>query len=356
MGELDLQLQRLLQSCGLEHLAFYDRDRATMFVTENPRPPKELSAEPSSSGLERAGRQLFYILEELAPDFAELRSGALIRTVVRVPMGALLYQSVGAGFHLCCATPQDRVTELIARMTESIDDLRPTVRYSLLPRRSYLSRCMPVTPPTAKPPAAGGVTERVTKRVDVIEGSSYTVDSATTGSTAVTGGSATTRGPAITKSPAITGDSATTEDSATTVGSAARTPAELSDLLRAALGIDGLHYVAYYAAGVPACTVDIFRHRALSTHFGASVTPQQRRDKYSLLGRLLPGVTRRMNTSLQALLEGRIHQIVLNVEQGAVYFQHLGEDQYLLGVSLDHSRLAEADRHIERLVAALACE
>ncbi|MGW0471552.1 hypothetical protein [Streptomyces coeruleorubidus] len=338
MGELDLQLQRLLQSCGLEHLAFYDRDRATMFVTKNPRSPKELPAEPSSSGLERAGRQLFYILEELAPDFAELRSGALIRTVVRVPMGALLYQSIDTGFHLCCATPRDRVTELIARMSESIDDLRPTVRYSLLPRRSYLSRCMPAAPPTAKPPAAGGVTERVTERVDVIEGSSYTVDSAIAGGTAVTGG------------PATTGASATT------VGSAARTPAELSDLLRAALGVDGLHYVAYYAAGVPACTVDIFRHRALSTHFGVSTTPQQRRDKYSLLGRLLPGVTRRMNTSLQALLDGRIHQIVLNVEQGAVYFQHLGEGQYLLGVSLDHSRLAEADRHIERLVTALACE
>ncbi|MFF5519568.1 hypothetical protein [Streptomyces coeruleorubidus] len=259
-------------------------------------------------------------------------------------MGALLYQSVGAGFHLCCATPRDRVTELIARMTESIDDLRPTVRYSLLPRRSYLSRCMPVAPPTAKPPAAADVTERVSERVDVIETNSYTVDSATTGGTAVTGGTATTGGTAV------------TGGSATTGGSAARTPAELSDLLRAALGVDGLHYVAYYAAGVPACTVDIFRHRALSTHFGVSTTPQQRRDKYSLLGRLLPGVTRRMNTSLQALLEGRIHQIVLNVEQGAVYFQHLGEGQYLLGVSLDHSRLAEADRHIERLAASLACD
>jgi hypothetical protein len=315
MGELDLQLRRLLQSCGVEHLAFYDRDRAKMVVTENSQPSERMPAEPSSRSLERAGRQLFYILEELAPDFAELRTGALIRTVVRVPMGALLYQSVAMGFHLCTTTPQDQVTELISRMTEGIDDLRPTVPYSLLPHRSYLSHLSRYTTAGTRTAPQSRTARQVTEVAEVadnIEGSSYTVDST------------------------------------------AGTPAEVSDLLRAALGVDGLHYVAYYAAGMPYCTADIFRHRALSTHFGASTTPQQRRDKYSLLGRLLPGVTRRMDTSLQALLEGRIHQIVLNVEQGAVYFQHLKDGHYLLGVSLDHSRLAEADRHIEQLAADLA--
>ncbi|MGW0862267.1 hypothetical protein [Streptomyces koelreuteriae] len=222
-------------------------------------------------------------------------------------MGALLYQSVAMGFHLCCATPQDRVTELIARMTEGIDDLRPAIPFSLLPHRSYMSRYTTASTRTAKPRGA----EQVTEATDV---SPYTVDST------------------------------------------AETPTELPDALRAALGVDGLHYLAYYAAGVPTCTADIFRHRDLSAHFGTSTTPQQRRDKYSLLGHLLPGVTRRMDTSLHALLDGRIHQIVLNVEQGAVYFQHLKEGHYLVAVSLDHSRLAEADRHLERLAAALARE
>ncbi|MET9759870.1 hypothetical protein ABZ016_12540 [Streptomyces sp. NPDC006372] len=292
----------------MEHLAFYDRDRAKLVVAENSQPPEKMPAAPSPSGLERAGRQLFYILEELAPDFAELRTGALIRTVVRVPMGALLYQSVAMGFNLCCATPRDQVTELIARMTEGIDDLRPAVPLSVLPHRSYLSRHMTASTRTAKP----RTTEQVTEVADA--GNPYTVDSA------------------------------------------AEAPTELRDLLRTALGVDGLHYVAYYAAGLPTCTADIFRHRALDTHFGAATTPQQRRDKYSLLGQLLPGVTRRMDTSLHALLEGRIHQIVLNVEQGAVYFQHLKEDHYLIAVSLDHSRLAEADRHLEQLAADLARE
>ncbi|MFH0177207.1 hypothetical protein [Streptomyces cacaoi] len=281
-----------------------------MFAAETPKPSEEFPTELASRRLERAGRQLFYILEESAPDFAELRTGAPIRTVVRIPSGALLYHSVEAGFHLCCATPQDQVTELIARMTEGIDDLRPAVRYSLLPRRSYLSRYATAAAASVQPPSV----EQGSEDDDITEGSPYTMNSATDAT------------------------------------------AELSGLMRAALGVDGLHYVAYYAAGVPTCTVDIFRHPALRTHFGAFTTPQQRRDKYSLLGQLLPGVTRRMNTSLHALLEGQIHQIVLNMEQGAVYFQHLQERNYLLGISLDHSRPAEADRHIERLGSELTSE
>ncbi|WP_142152121.1 hypothetical protein [Streptomyces sp. SLBN-31] len=308
MSELDLRLRQLLQSCQLTHLAFYDRDRAKMFAAETPRPPEDFPAEPGSERLEHDGRQLFYILEELAPDFAELRTGALIRTVVRVPSGALLYHSVAADFHLCCATRQDRITELIARMNEGMDGLRPAVRYSMLHRRAYASRYA-AAGASAKPPAG----EDDTEADDVAEGNPYMVD--------------------------------TGADRAAGIG----------DLLRAALGIHGLHYVAYYAAGVPACTADIFRHPALRSHFG-SATPQQRRDRYGLLGQLLPGVTDRMNTSLHALLEGEIQQIVLNVEQGAVYFQQLYDRHYLLGVSLNQARLAEADQHIERLGRELADE
>lgn len=272
-------------------------------VTETPAPSGELPVGPESRRLERAGRQLFYILEELAPDFAELRTGSLIRTVVLVPTGALLYHSVDAGIHLCCATPRDRVDELIARMTAGIDDLRPSVRYGMFPRRSYLRRHAAVT----KPPTAGDVTE------DISEGTAYTA-----------------------------------ADSADAVDATA-------DLLRAALGVHGLHYVAYYAGGAGTRTADIFGHPALRSHFGSS-TPQQRRDRYGLLGQLLPGVTGRMNTSLHALLEGQIHQIVLNVGQGAVYFQQLYGRHYLLGVSLDQSGLTEVDRHMERLGRELASE
>lgn len=309
MSELDLQLRQLLQSCDLTHLAFYERDRAKMFAAETPRPPGEFPAEPVSRHLERDGRQLFYILEELAPDFAELRTGALIRTVVRVPSGALLYHSVAADFHLCCATRQDRITELIARMNEGMDDLRPAVRYSMLHRRAYPSRYAAAAAASEKPPTS----EHVAEADDVGEGSPYTVDTAADEATGIT------------------------------------------DLLRAALGVHGLHYVAYYAAGVPTCTADIFRHPALRGHFG-SATPQQRRDRYGLLGQLFPGVTGRMNTSLHALLGGEIQQIVLNVEQGAVYFQQLYDRHYLLGVSLNQSQLAEADQHIERLGRELADE
>ncbi|WP_460062818.1 hypothetical protein [Streptomyces sp. YKOK-I1] len=229
---------------------------------------------------------------------------------MRVPTGALLYQSLDAGLHLCCATPRNRVTELITRMTEGIDDLGPAIRYSMSPRRSYLNRYSATAAASIRRSALAHVPEAD----DVSEVSPYTVDSAPDTAAGVTG------------------------------------------LLRAALGVEGLHYLAYYAAGVPSCTVDILRHPALHTYFGGFTTPQRRRDRYSLLGQLLPGVTGRMNSSLDALLEGQIHQIVLTMEQGAVYFQHLGDRHYLLGISLDHSRPAEADLHIERLGSELTSE
>ncbi|MGW2960515.1 hypothetical protein ACWDGI_18765 [Streptomyces sp. NPDC001220] len=322
MSEFDLQLRQLLQSCGLAHLAFYDRDRAKMFAAETSKTPGDSPAESTSHRLERAGRQLFYILEELAPDFAELRTGAPIRTVVDVPTGALLYHSVAGGSHLCCVTPTDRIGELIPRLAEGIGGLRPATSYHLAVRRSYASRYG-----GAADPSSGDSRTPSTQGTEDGQQADESFENVT---------DATTH----------------TEDNA---AGATDVPDATAGLLREALGVRGLHYLAYYVGGVPTLAVDIFGHPALRSFLGSS-TPQQRRDRYSLLGQLLPGVTGRMNTSLYALLEGEMRQIVLNIEHGAVYFQQLRQRRYLLGVSLDQSRLAEADRHIDRLGRELASE
>ncbi|KAB1979307.1 hypothetical protein [Streptomyces triticiradicis] len=320
MSEFETQLRQILESCGLTHLAFYHRDRAKMFSAEIPEPQDESPAEAISHRLERSGRQLFYILEELASDFAELRTGSPIRTVVHVPTGALLYHSVAAESHLCCVTRADLLGELIPRLAEGIVDLRPSLSHHLGAHRSYPSRYArrepPSADPTPSPPHGATDTDRPETSGKAAEGTAYTVDQAT---------------------------------------GADDVPTATTDLMCEALGVHGLHYLAYYTGGAPTCTVDIFADPAVRSFLGSS-TAQQRRDRYSLLGQLLPGVTGRMNTSLNALLEGEMRQIVLNIERGAVYFQQLREHCYLLGVSLDQSHLAEADRHIEWLGRELASE
>ncbi|MGV9391433.1 hypothetical protein ACWDQL_20190 [Streptomyces olivaceus] len=297
MSELNQQLGRSLRSAGLGHLAFCDRDRVRLFPQASAE-PGHWPGEPASRQLARAGRQLFYLLEESAPDFAALRTGSVVRTVVRVPAGAILYQSVAPDLHLCCAGPGDRVDELVALMTEGVDRLRPAVRHSVLSRHVRTNAVA-----HAAPPPSGD------------DGRAAAVDT-----------------------PCVVETSADPDDD----------PEGRAGLLSAALGVHGLHYVAYFTGGTPSCTADIFRHPTLCG-FSGSATPQQRRDRFCRLGQLLPGVTGRMNTSLHALLEGEIQQIVLNVGQGTVYFHHLHGQRYLLGVSLSRSRPAETDRHIERL-------
>ncbi|MFJ6834096.1 hypothetical protein [Streptomyces sp. NPDC091209] len=237
-----------------------------------------------------------------------------------MPTGALLYHSVAAESHLCCVTRADLLGELIPRLAEGIVDLRPALSHHLGAQRSFPSRYTRPEPPSAdrtpSPVHEVPDTDRPNTSGKATEGTAYTVDQ-TAGADDV--------------------------------------PTATRDLLCEALGVHGLHYLAYYTGGAPTCRVDLFAHSAVQSFLGSS-TAEQRRDRYSLLGQLLPGVTGRMNTSLNALLEGEMRQIVLNIERGAVYFQQLPEHCYLLGVSLDQSHLAEADRHIERLSRELASE
>jgi hypothetical protein len=305
MAELGLKLRQLLHSEGLAHLVLYDRDIPKVVLDADAPPGAEKTAvSPQSRAHERAGRQLYYILEELAPDFAELRTGALIRTVLRVPEGAVLYYLVEPGFHLYGATAAlDRLNELDSRMAECVNRLRADVRYSPLNYGAWFGD-------------------------DVWTGKPATEDFPP----------ASTTEPADPSSAYVFGD----------VTGAARIPAGTEEILRAALDVDGLHYVAYYTDPASVCTADLFNHPVLGRYF-LSRSPDQRRDKYGRMGRLLPGITRRMNMSLRTVLRGEVLQVVLDVEQGAVYFHTLPGGRFLVGVTLDQARVTEADHRIVRL-------
>ncbi|WP_329338965.1 hypothetical protein OG866_28280 [Streptomyces sp. NBC_00663] len=296
MTELATRLRQLLSIEGLAHLVLYDGDMAKVVLDADVSGGEDAEGVPLvSRSHEQAGRHLYYILEELEPDFAELRTGALIRTVLRVPSGAIFYYLVEPGLHLYGATSAvDRLDELDALFADCVNDLRMVVNYSPLDFGSYLSK-KSETP--ARPASWSRPAEPAPEDGDVVS-VSHTA------------------------------------------------PGAVVAPLRAALDVDGLHYVTYYAGDV--YSADMFRHPALRRYFLAT-TPQRRRDKYGRMGLLLPGVARRMNASLSAILEGEVLQIVLDVEQGAVYYHALPDQRYLVGVTLDQSRVAEADQRVGQL-------
>ncbi|NUP18497.1 MAG: hypothetical protein HOZ81_20910, partial [Streptomyces sp.] len=138
MTRLADQLRELLRHDGLAHLVLYDGDTATVALDATTAPSPTLSQD--SHEHERAGRQIYYLLEELQPDFNALRTGALIRTVLRVPSGAVLYYQVEPGFHLYGATSErERLDELDASMAECANRLRLPARYSPLNYGSWFN-------------------------------------------------------------------------------------------------------------------------------------------------------------------------------------------------------------------------
>ncbi|MFF1722635.1 hypothetical protein [Streptomyces sviceus] len=308
MAHLAARLEQLLQAEGLTHLVLYDGDTAKVVLDASTasRDGESLLSQESASH-ERAGRQLYYILEELEPDFTALRTGALIRTVLRVPTGTVLYYLVEPGFHLYGATTaMDRLTDLDARMAECVNGLRLPARYSPLNYGALFNDEPWVrgTGPLSGPPSPSA---------------SLPV------------------GPYVAENHPAT----------------PALPPDVAAALRSALDVQGLHYIAYHQSPTTSWGYDIFDHPALADFFRVQ-TPDRRRSRYSRMGQLLPGVTRRMNLSLRAILQGELVQVVLDVEQGAVYYHALPDQCFLMGVTLDQSRVTEADQQVARLGSELA--
>ncbi len=290
---------------GIDHVVLYDEDATKIALALSGEVHGSVSA-----AHERTGRDLYYVLQDLEPDFAHLRTGALIRTVLRLPDGAVFYYMVEPGIHLYGATAAvEQIEELDESIAEIVNDLRTVVRYSPLDFGSYRSRRLTSElPPTARetvPAQAAPDTSGAPRTAPAWPG----------------------RG----------GD-----DEGTSVLAA----------LRRALRTDGLHYLAYYPHPSSPEVIDIFEQPDLQKFF-RSATPDHRRTRYRRMGALLPSVIHRMNESLRAVMRGELVRVVLDVEQGAVYFHTLPGSRFLVGVTLDQSRVAESDDQITRTVREL---
>jgi hypothetical protein len=320
MAELAQTLRPLVGPGGLSHLVFYDGDTPKLSFAAPATEQAPGTGRPAGPELhESFGQQLYYVLQDLRPDLEALRTGALIRTVLRVPDGAVFYYLVEPGFHLYGATPRpERIEGLDEAIADAVNRIRTDVHYSTLDFGAYLSR-------RAEPAAAG----------------------------------LTSTGPLIAvPHPGETGAAASGATEPVTahlfrqaIGAHGEPPA-LPGRLPGALALDGLHYVAYHDGGSGAAVADILDHPALGRFFRGP-TPAQRRERYRRMSELLPGLVRRVNGTLRAVMRGEVLRLVLDVEQGALYFHSLGRRRFLIGVTLDQSRVAAADETMSGLAAAL---
>ncbi len=134
----------------------------------------------------------------------------------------------------------------------------------------------------------------------------------------------------------------------------------LLEACRDALSVERLHYVALYEppdddpAGAPqrVFSVDAFeqpryRLRQLSAH--------QRRGLYEQEGLALIELRRSLEGRLGRLHTGRLVRVVLDVEQGAIYYYEVSREpaRHLVAVTLDQDHVYTVDAELEALKSSL---
>lgn len=121
----------------------------------------------------------------------------------------------------------------------------------------------------------------------------------------------------------------------------------LRDICSAAVSVGDLHYVAHHHEGVMTWSADCFDHRDMS-HFFVPMSIPARRGFYDNFGRQFRLFCRQLGRVAFPVV-GSLRRIVLDVEQGGVFFYSLSRTDHLVGVTLDQRRVSYADAKIAQL-------
>jgi hypothetical protein len=121
----------------------------------------------------------------------------------------------------------------------------------------------------------------------------------------------------------------------------------------AAIDTEDLHYVALCREGSLILTVDCLDHDDVSKFF-TQISVRERRAFYATFNRDLSSLVSRFARVIAPTIGTRLLRVVLDVEQGAIYYFRLGRGVYLVGVTLDQARVLDADDKVSRL--AIDCQ
>ncbi|GLY85895.1 hypothetical protein [Actinoallomurus iriomotensis] len=123
----------------------------------------------------------------------------------------------------------------------------------------------------------------------------------------------------------------------------------LPDLLRP----DELVYLAHCRSGDIVAEADLLDHEQVVALRPAHLPPPAMRTLYRRTAEGFVTFTRQLSQLARQAVRGRMLRIVLDVEQGAVYYYRLGPRDYLVGVTVNQKRVSQADRRMGELVAGL---
>ncbi len=232
--------------------------------------------------LEYFGRQLHYIMRDVAETLEQLRSGRLIRAVFGVRDGASFFFEVRPGEYLVGVTfDSSAIVAADMAMAKTVQRIRAHLKLG--------------------DPNPGGFNPLPDEQ-----------------------------------EPARSGDPVV-ERGGTSTGS----DEAFVKLGRTIVRPRDLHFVARFEQGAWTSSVDVLGDRSLDPFF-QSITRKRRRDGYQHIGRQFQTMSSTMDGALRGVVDGRMTNTVLDVEEGAVYLRRIQPDVDIMGVTLDQSQVHQA--------------
>lgn len=115
----------------------------------------------------------------------------------------------------------------------------------------------------------------------------------------------------------------------------------------------GLVYLARCRRGRIEEEADLFAHPRVAQGRPPRVGPDKPRLFYRELTQGFAVYAREFSQTARQAVRGRVLRIVLDVEQGAVFYYRLGPTEYLVGVTINQARTSQSEDMLGRLVMEL---
>lgn len=121
-------------------------------------------------------------------------------------------------------------------------------------------------------------------------------------------------------------------------------PQAVVDLCRQLLNVGDLHFVGLYVNGKCRFHTDVLDDGSVQMHnYRGDVSAEARRRRYEAFGRLTHGIVGRLDNTFDAVEQGDLIRVVLDVEQGAFYYVKVDKRRFLFGVTMNQNSVNIAD-------------
>lgn len=290
----------------LGYLAHYSSSAFDFSVDVLGDPPRSADMLPGSTRrdeLQRLGRTLSSATTSLDRTLQEVRTGALIRMVLHTEQGAAVCNSV---------VPREYVVGLVLNRA-------PGERGELLARAADVR---------ATDMAMARLVSRLREQVSLPSGNP--------------GGYETAED--MEASPPIEPSG----DPYITFAGRSEAADGVRQACVRAIRPDDLHFVAYCRDRDVVFTADYLGDRSLARFF-TQITVASRRKFYQEFSGELRSYATKLSRATSGVLGGLLLRCVLDVEQGAIYYYRIKPGDYLVGVTIDQSRVSGADDGMSRL-------